>query len=206
MFHIQRKDMPLKGWITTFETKINDPKMDKEIKKLIDGQGDRQNHKTNVKAQMTEWVMQNQPGFKKLAEIIKQMAIQGSLQLFNRKINPRISDMWGMKYKSNDHTVPHDHWPALWSFAYYLNAPKDAPGLFFPEMGEQGGERTLEPGLLLMFQGDIKHAVRQVKFKGYRYVVSANVSDKETILSSKKSKQIDLKSIIKLDNYENLKI
>ena len=206
MFHIQRKDMPLKGWITTFETKINDPKMDKEIKKLIDGQGDRQNHKTNVKAQMTEWVMQNQPGFKKLAEIIKQMAIQGSLQLFNRKINPRISDMWGMKYKSNDHTVPHDHWPALWSFAYYLNAPKDAPGLFFPEMGEQGGERTLEPGLLLMFKGDIKHAVRQVKFKGYRYVVSANVSDKETILSSKKSKQIDLKSIIKLDNYENLKI
>ena len=206
MFHIQRKDMPLKGWITTFETKINDPKMDKEIKKLIDGQGDRQHHKTNVKAQMTEWVMQNQPGFKKLAEIIKQMAIQGSLQLFNRKINPRISDMWGMKYKSNDHTVPHDHWPALWSFAYYLNAPKDAPGLFFPEMGEQGGERTLEPGLLLMFKGDIKHAVRQVKFKGYRYVVSANVSDKETILSSKKSKQIDLKSIIKLDNYENLKI
>ena len=206
MFDIQRKDMPLKGWITTYETKINDPKMDKEIKKLIDGQGDRQNHKTNVKAQMTEWVMQNQPGFKKLAEIIKQMAIQGSLQLFNRKINPRISDMWGMKYKSNDHTVPHDHWPALWSFAYYLNAPKDAPGLFFPEMGEQGGERTLEPGLLLMFKGDIKHAVRQVKFKGYRYVVSANVSDKETILSSKKSKQIDLKSIIKLDNYENLKI
>ena len=198
--------MPLKGWITTFETKINDPKMNKEIKKLIDGQGDRQNHKTNVKAQMTEWVMQNQPGFKKLAEIIKQMAIQGSLQLFNRKINPRISDMWGMKYKSNDHTVPHDHWPALWSFAYYLNAPKDAPGLFFPEMGEQGGERTLEPGLLLMFKGDIKHAVRQVKFKGYRYVVSANVSDKETILSSKKSKQIDLKGIIKLDNYENLKI
>ena len=206
MFDIQRKDMPLKGWITTYETKINDPKMDKEIKKIIDKQGDRQDHKTNVKAQMTEWVMQNQPGFKKLAEIIKQMAIQGSLQLFNRKINPRISDMWGMKYKSNDHTVPHDHWPALWSFAYYLNAPKDAPGLFFPEMGEQGGERTLEPGLLLMFKGDIKHAVRQVKFKGYRYVVSANVSDKETILSSKKSKQIDLKGIIKLDNYENLKI
>ena len=47
-------------------------------------------------------------------------------------------------------------------------------------MGEQGGERRLEPGLLVMFQGNIKHAVRQVKFKGYRYVVSANVSDKKT--------------------------
>ena len=31
--------------------------MDKEIKKIIDKQGDRQNHKTNVKAQMTEWKM-----------------------------------------------------------------------------------------------------------------------------------------------------
>ena len=44
MFDIQRKDMPLKGWITTYETKINDPKMDKQIKKIIDGQGDRQNN------------------------------------------------------------------------------------------------------------------------------------------------------------------
>jgi len=201
-----RKDMPLKGTITTFECKLNNPKMDKQIKKVIDGQGDRQNHKSNVKAQMTEWIMTDQPGFKTLAEIIKRMAIQGSLQRFNRKINPYISDMWGMKYKSNDHTIAHDHWPALWSFAYYLNAPKEAPGLFFPEMGEQGGERRLEPGLLVMFQGNIKHAVRQVKFRGYRYVVSANVSDKKTSLPSKELKQKDLKTIIKLDNYENLKV
>ena len=50
MFNIQRKDMPLKGWITTYETKINDPKMDKEIKKIIDKQGDRQDHKKKCKS------------------------------------------------------------------------------------------------------------------------------------------------------------
>ena len=42
-------------------------------------------------------------------------------------------------------------------------------------MGEQGGERKIEPGLLIMFQGHIKHAVRPKKFKGSRYVVSANI-------------------------------
>ena len=179
MLELVRKDMPLKGWITTYETKINNPKMDKQIKKIIDSQGDRQKHSSNVKAQMTEWIMQDQPGFKELAVIIKQMAFEGSLKQFNRKINPEISDMWGMKY---------------------------APGLFFPEMGEQGGERRLEQGLLIMFQGNIKHAVRQTNFKGYRYVVSANVSDKQINLSSKQLKEKDLKSIIKLDDYENLKV
>ena len=206
MFDIQRKDMPLKGWITTYETTLKDPKMDRQIKKLIDGQGDRQNNKSNVQAQMTEWVMQEEPGFKKLADIIKKMAIECSLQQYNRKIKPEISDMWGMKYKSNDYTFTHDHWPALWSFAYYLNAPKDAPGLFFPQMGEQGGERKLEPGLLVMFPGHIQHAVRKVIYKGYRYVVSANVYDKAYHGAPKKLKQDDLKKVIKLDNYEDLKV
>ncbi len=203
---IQRKDMPLKGWITTYETTIKDPKMDKQIKKIIDGQGDRQNNKSNVQAQMTEWIMQDQPGFKQLANIVLNMARECSLKQFNRKIKPEISDMWGMKYKSNDYTFAHDHWPALWSFAYYLNAPKDAPGLFFPQMGEQGGERKLEPGLLIMFPGHIQHAVRKVIYKGYRYVVSANVYDKAYHGAPKKLKEGDLKKIIKLDNYENLKV
>ena len=198
--------MPLKGWIVTYETMIKDPKMDKQIKKIIDGQGDRQNNKSNVQAQMTEWVMQDEPGFKKLADIVKTMAIECSLKQYNRRIIPEISDMWGMKYKSNDYTFTHDHWPALWSFAYYLNAPKNAPGLFFPQMGEQGGERKLEPGLLIMFPGHIQHAVRKVIYKGYRYVVSANVYDKAYHGAPKKLKQDDLKKVIKLDNYENLKV
>jgi len=81
------------------------------------------------------------------------------------------------KYKSEDVAITHDHWPSIWSFAYYINAPKGAPGLFFPEMGDQGGERNIEPGLLVFFEGHIKHAVRPAKFKGYRYVVSGNIKE-----------------------------
>ena len=175
MFDIQRKDMPLKGLLTTYEIRIDDPIMDKEIKKVIDKQGDRQNHKTKVKAQMTEWKMWNEPGFKQLADIAINLAKKASTDKHMREVNLRLSNLWGMKYKSGEEAIPHDHWPALWSFAYYLNSPKEAPCLFFPDLGEQGGERKLEKGLLVMFEGYIRHAVRKSKFKGYRYVVSGNL-------------------------------
>ena len=139
MLDIKRKDMPLKSWITTYETKIDDPKMDKQIKKIIDKQGDRQKHNSNVKAQMTEWHMHNELGFKKLVDISIDIAKRVSLNKYNRNIDFKLNNLWGMKYRSEETTISHDHWPALWSFVYFLNAPKAAPGLFFPEMGEQGG-------------------------------------------------------------------
>ena len=87
MFNIQRKDMPLKGLLTTYEIRIDDPIMDKEIKKVIDKQGDRQNHKTNVKAQMTEWKMWHEPSFKKIADIALNVASTLGPKLYNRNIN-----------------------------------------------------------------------------------------------------------------------
>tara|TARA_Y100000004_G_C8874286_1_gene394694 strand:- start:444 stop:1001 length:558 start_codon:yes stop_codon:yes gene_type:complete len=172
---IQRKDLPLKSTLTTFEVILNNPKMDKLIIKEINKQGDKMNHKTNVKAQMTEWQMYNKPGFKDLADIAKTIGGQISKLKYNVDISFSLKNIWGMKYKSGEQAIPHDHWPALWSFAYYVNAPEGAPGLFFPEMGDQGGERKLQKGLMVFFQGHIKHSVRPTKFKGYRYVVSGNL-------------------------------
>lgn len=177
MIELQRKDLPLKGYITTFETIINDKKMNDDIIKVIDKYGDRQNHKTNVKAQMTEWKMWKEPGFDKLSKIILDLGHKASVQKYNRPVNLIMTNLWGMKYKSDETALSHDHWPSLWSCAYYVNAPKNAPGLFFPEMGEQGGERKIEPGLLIMFEGTVKHAVRPAKFRGSRYVVSANLNE-----------------------------
>ena len=172
-----RKDLPLQSTMTFFETHIKDKKMDDEIKKHIN-KGDRQKHKSNVKADMTEWQMQSKSGLKKLADIILDMVVEGTKQRYNRTPKPIITCMWGMRYKSGEQAVMHDHWPAAWSFAYYLNAPEGAPGLFFREMGSQGGIRKLEPGLLIMFPGYVQHGVQPQDFKGYRYVVSANVSEK----------------------------
>jgi hypothetical protein len=173
MLQINRKELPLSSVLTTFEVKIKDEKMNKDILKIINKQGDRQKYKTNVKAQMTEWRMWKEPGFNKLSKIILELSLQASEQKYNRKIIPVITNMWGMKYKSEEIAVTHDHWPFLWSCAYYINPPEGAPGLFFPEAND---ERKLENGLLVMFEGHIKHSVRPSKYKGYRYVVSANVA------------------------------
>ncbi len=172
---ITRKDLPSRQLLTIHEQKIVAPEMDKRIIKLIDEQGDRQNHKTNVKANMTEWHMQDKPGFKTLSQIIINMAKTISKEMYNREEQFRILDMWGMKYKSGEYAIQHDHWPSVFSFVYYLNAPKNASGLFFAEMGEQGGVRQLEQGLLLCFPGNTRHEVKPSQFKGSRYVVSSNL-------------------------------
>ena len=172
-----RKDLPLKSMITVYEKIIDDKKMDKDIIKVIDKFGDRQNHSTNVKAQMTEWHMYKEPGFNKLANIVLQMIPDIPRDKFNIKdFKPKVVDMWGMKYKSGEIAIEHDHWPCAWSAVYYVKGSEDAPGLFFPEMGDQGGERKFLPGLLLVFPGHIRHTVRQKKYKGYRYVVALNVN------------------------------
>ena len=162
---------------SVFTTTIVDPDMVDKLVEEIKKSGDKQDHKTNVKAYMTDWNMSGKPGFDEFEKGVLDITKFLSKKYYRREIQPRISDMWGMIYNKGNYAITHDHWPALWSFAYYLNAPKDAPGLFFPEMGEQGGERKLEQGLFIMFEGHIKHAVRQTKFKGYRYAVSGNLHE-----------------------------
>ena len=176
MIQFTRKDLPLKSMITIYEYRLNEPKMDKEIIKQIDKMGDTQQQRTNVKAQMTDWVMWDKPGFKDLANIVLRMVPDITRDKYNRKeFRPEIKDMWGMKYRDKQIAIEHDHWPCAWSGVYYVKGPKDAPGLYFPEMGDQGGERQFEPGLLMFFPGHTRHAVRRKDFKGNRYVVAFNL-------------------------------
>jgi hypothetical protein len=172
---LKKNEIISNSTITTFETILEDEKMNKDIIETIDKQGDRQNYKTNVKAQMTEWNMKEQQGFKQLSFTILQIVTEISLHKYNIKINPFINDMWGLKYKSNDLTISHDHWPALWSCVYYINPPLNSPGLFFTEANI---EKSVQHGLLIFFEGHVKHEVKQSKYEGYRYVVSANIHNR----------------------------
>ena len=61
-----------------FTSSIVNPQMCEDIEKEIREMGDRQDHKTNVKAQMTEWDMKDKPGFKVLKEkILDKLVIVG---------------------------------------------------------------------------------------------------------------------------------
>ena len=95
-----------------FSSSIVNPQMCEDIEKEIREMGDRQDHKTNVKAQMTEWDMKDKPGFKVLKEKILDIAEFISKKYYNRPMKGRIADMWGMLYKKGDHAIVHDHWPA----------------------------------------------------------------------------------------------
>lgn len=156
------------------ETTINNPEMDKNIIRIINEQGDRQKLLTNVKAQMTEWNLLNEDGFKELGNIVKDLSIQASEIKYKTNIKPFITAMWGIKYKSLDYAILHDHFPATWSCVYYINPPKNSPGLYFPE---ENKEIDIHHGKLIMFEGNVLHEVKKQEFEGFRYVVSANIND-----------------------------
>jgi hypothetical protein len=152
--------------------RVDDEEMNRQIIEVIDAQGDRQNQRTNVKADMTEWNMTKEPGFNKLAEIIKTLSIKASLNKYGKAINPFIKTMWGLKYKSGEFATPHHHWPAPWACVYYINPPKDAPGIYFTDYDE---EIQIEHGVLYMFESRIRHEVKAKEFEGTRYCVAANI-------------------------------
>ena len=157
-----------------FTSTIVDPQMSEDIEKEIRDMGDKQDHKTNVKAQMTEWNMQDRPGFIKFKEYIYPMIEFISKKYYNREINPRISDMWGMIYKKGDHAVVHDHWPALWSGVYYIKSPENSGDLFFPQL-----KQAFQPkeNMLVLFNGSTRHGVKENLSDSERVAISFNVKE-----------------------------
>lgn len=181
VFNVVNQSITNKTTLKYYTSIIKDKNISSSIINTINKQGDRQNLSTNVRAQMTEWRMQYEPGFSDLNNIILNMLKMITRTHFNIDINYICSDMWGMKYVSNNMAITHDHFPATWSISYYLNPPKDCPGLTFTEYKK---EVNVEDGLLIIFPGNIKHHVESKKFKGARYVVSANYNPNNSIAKS----------------------
>ena len=148
--------------------------VNQNIVDYIDLVGDIQYHKTNVKAQMTEWDMQDKPGFTKFKEYINPIIQFISKKYYNRKIEPRISDMWGMIYKKGDHAIVHDHWPALWSGVYYIKSPEKSGDLFFPQL-----KQAFQPkeNMLVLFNGSTRHGVKENLSDSERVAISFNVKE-----------------------------
>ena len=175
MAHLELQKFPVVGAsdnVFTSHLQIDSTIIDTIIRTIKEG-GDKQNRTSNVKAIMTEWYMQKEPGFvaleQEIASIINYIPniIPG---LFNGPME--IASMWGMCYTKNDYTNVHNHWPATWSGTFYLDIPTDYAGtLFFPEL-----EHTIEPitGQLVIFSGITKHGVKTIQSNGERLAVSFN--------------------------------
>ena len=147
--------------------------VDEELIQIIKGRGDTQRHKTNVKADMTDWFMQKQhPQFQLVGDVAIELAKRESpydmaMELF---------DCWGVIYQKDDWTKAHDHWPHPWSFVYYIRCGADDSPLAFPD-GYQG-EHHLKPvsGDMILFPGHLRHKVPRQTHDSERIIVAGNIS------------------------------
>ena len=151
---------------------------------LIDeilAQGDRIEHKSNVKAPMTEWNMCfHSEEFRKLRNII---VINGAIPFLTQNYMDEdiknfaytVEHMWGAEYRGNgdDFTRTHDHRTSFCSFSYYIQTPKGCSPLVFDNLNIQIDPT---PGMLVCFKGDNKHSVPKAKHEGSRFMIAGNLN------------------------------
>ena len=156
----------------------------------IDELGDAMEWTTNVKALTTHSTLNYQyPEFAEFSEIVRQFAIEASTHLnmnwpnhharmnndFWKKLyleSQVCGVAWGSKYESGDFANQHDHWPATWAWVYYIDPPKNAPGLHFPTCDYT---LEIEHGMLVLFSGNLHHMVKKQEFDGDRYIIAGSV-------------------------------
>jgi hypothetical protein len=151
----------------TFEDGLNE-----ELVDIIRGSGDTQQHKTNVKANMTDWFMQKEH---KQFQIVGDKAIAIARKNSPHDIGMELFDCWGAIYQKDDWTKAHDHWPHPWSFVYYIQCGEFDSPLAFPD-GYQG-EHHVRPlsGDMVLFPGWLRHKVTPQLADNERIVVAGNL-------------------------------
>ncbi len=118
------------------------------------------------------------PKFTPLCNAVVQLArvsaagIGGDLAKLNVEL--AVSDCWGAIYETSDLTRRHNHFPAEFAAAVYLEAAEDCAPIVF------SGNTPVQPrpGMLLLFPGILDHEVPATS--GRRVVVAMNLYKKAT--------------------------
>jgi hypothetical protein len=142
-------------------------------------------HQTNVKANMTDWRMHmKDDDFGKLASTVETIAMNmryGSTHVDgdthtvkNKGQSPRLmtDECWGASYGKGELTKNHNHWPALWSWCYYLQVPKGSSPLVFSEAGIMFEPKV---GDLVIFDGQAEHSVPPCECEEKRVMIAGNI-------------------------------
>lgn len=156
----------------------------------IDSIGDEMSYSSNVKADTTFGDLHiKYPEFREFADIVEKFAHRASIDMNMDEPNHAIrldhpiwidtyitsqicSSLWAIRYESEQLTTPHNHWPNIWAFTYYIDPPEGSAGLYFPNADY---EIEVEHGLLVLFSGNIIHEVRPQKFEDYRYCIAGTI-------------------------------
>ena len=85
--------------------------------------------------------------------------------------NFRVENFWVVHYSREDFTVSHCHYPAQWSWVYFVNSPKGSSPLVFTTSGKR---IKADEGKVVIFSGDILHHVPKNKCND-RIVLAGNI-------------------------------
>ena len=164
--------------------KIDQKTHDTLIQKIL-AYPDVMKHQTNVKANMTDWRMHmKDDDFAKVATAAEVVArtmrygsthVDGDVHTKRKGQSPRLmtEECWGASYGKDEYTQEHNHWPATWSWCYYLQVPKGSSPLVFREAGVMFEPKV---GDLVVFSGQAEHHVPKCECEEKRVMMAGNIS------------------------------
>ena len=179
------------GYEYIFTKLLDDEDMNNRIVSRTDEIGDETERQTNLKHDSTKGDLHRKyPEFRKLADIVESFAKESSVERNHDWVNHKhrpdvpywnkmyiehqsVDVMWSATARSGEVAVPHDHWPAVWAYCYYIDPPEGCSGLVFTDMDYQ---LPIEHGLLVLFHGSLMHETLSLPFEGNRYCVSGTVA------------------------------
>lgn len=167
-----------------YTCKLNLGTLKKVYREIIDKEGDKQNQSTNIKADMTDWKLNQKYHeldplvevfsdiYLKIQEIYHFQYYQNLISYYGNGCKFTNTEIWGARYKSREKTVPHHHEPAIMSMCLYIKTPKGCPGLSFNEVSKT---IPVEEDQMIIFRSSVMHSVKSKKFKGKRYILAGNL-------------------------------
>ena len=139
-------------------------------------------NESNVFAWHTDYFThQKTDVFKPLIDTVENYALYAANEWMNAGLDQPyklyVSNLWCTKYKQNDYTRLHAHFPAVFSACYYVDVEENASPIiygedkskFCKEFGadawDKEGHKNItiqpKPGMLLLWQGSIPHRVER---------------------------------------------
>lgn len=170
---------------------IDNERMNIQLINLIDSIGDEVKYKSNVKALTTfNLINRNFAEIDELCKIINNFSKECAIKEQHAHPNhvkrlgmeswreeyidkPKVNAIWGTRYEGDEITIPHDHWPSIWAFTYYIDPPKNAQGLWITDAN---AEIPIEHGKLLLFRGHVIHETKPIQLNDYRYCIAGTVN------------------------------
>ena len=147
-----------------------------KLAEIILSKGDEQDRKTNVKANMTKWRLDlEHKEVGNLADETIKLA-KDIRKGFGREYEYVTRSCWGAVYTKGDYTDLHAHWPCIYSWCYYVKAPKGSSPLVFPDANI---EFTPTEGDLIIFSSLANHKVPPCDIEEKRIMIAGNIGVKE---------------------------